>query len=245
MSERRFSQEDGPEDRYGIDRGVAARRGTSRGVGPRSGEHDPRVRGGHRGRRRRGRVRRADDRGRCRRRHARSRRLAHHGRVRPGPRPAPDRDQAAPHRDRRRRGDGGSHARRGARLPVGPRGGRRGDQEHPGEPDFDGSRELAVEATLRALDAIGFTGLALVSSFNPLSIARSRELSPDVPTGLLTTEDVEARVALGFAHGQGHGWVLPFTASVLAAGPSLGKRRTRWACDWARGSPTTRSWPSS
>ena len=93
----------------------------------------------------------------------------------------------------------------------------------PGEPDFDGSRELAVEATLRSLDAIGFTGLALVSSFNPLSIARSRELSPDVPTGLLTTEDVEARVALGFAHGQGHGWVLPFTASVLAAGTSLGR----------------------
>ena len=51
-------------------------------------------------------------------------------------------------------------------------------------------------------------------------------LAPDVPTGLLTTEDVEARVALGFAHGQGHGWVLPFTAAVLAAGPSLRRRRT-------------------
>jgi glycerophosphoryl diester phosphodiesterase len=108
----------------------------------------------------------------------------------------------------------------------------------PGEPDFDGSQELAVEATLRALEAIGFTGLALVSSFNPLSIARSRELSPDVSTGLLTTGDVEARVALGFSHAQGHGWVLPFTASVLAAGPSfageaheLGMRLGTWITD--------------
>jgi glycerophosphoryl diester phosphodiesterase len=93
----------------------------------------------------------------------------------------------------------------------------------PGEPDFDGSTELAVEATLRALQTVGFTGFALLSSFNPLSIARARELAPYVPTGLLTTEDVEARVALGFAHGQGHGWVLPFTGAVLAAGPSLAK----------------------
>jgi len=108
----------------------------------------------------------------------------------------------------------------------------------PGEPDFDGSRELAVEATLRGLETVGFAGLALLSSFNPLSIARARELSPDVPTGLLTTEDVEARVALGFAHGQGHGWVLPFTGAVLAAGPSLaeeahelGMRLGTWITD--------------
>ena len=55
---------------------------------------------------------------------------------------------------------------------------------------------------------------------------------------MLTTEDVEARVALGFAHGQGHGWVLPFTAAVLAAGPSLaqdahdlGMRLGTWITD--------------
>jgi glycerophosphoryl diester phosphodiesterase len=108
----------------------------------------------------------------------------------------------------------------------------------PGEPDFEGSRELAVEATLDALGSVGFAGLALLSSFNPLSIARARELAPDVPTGLLTTEDVEARVALGFAHGQGHGWVLPFTAAVLSAGPSiaretheLGMRLGTWITD--------------
>ena len=108
----------------------------------------------------------------------------------------------------------------------------------PGEPDFDPGRELAVESTLRALASVGFEGLALVSSFNPLSIARARELSPDIPTGLLTTEDVEARVALGFAHGQGHAWVLPFTGAVLAAGPSLaeeahelGMRLGTWITD--------------
>ncbi len=93
----------------------------------------------------------------------------------------------------------------------------------PGEPDFDGSRELAVEATLRDLEAVGFVGFVLLSSFNPMSIAHARELAPDVPTGLLTTVDVEARVALGFAHEQGHGWVLPFTGAVLAAGPSLAR----------------------
>jgi len=108
----------------------------------------------------------------------------------------------------------------------------------PGEPDFDGSRELAVEATLRGLEEVGFAGFALLSSFNPLSIARARKLAPDIPTGLLTTEDVEARVALGFAHGQGHGWVLPFTGAVLAAGPSLaqethelGMRLGTWITD--------------
>jgi glycerophosphoryl diester phosphodiesterase len=108
----------------------------------------------------------------------------------------------------------------------------------PGEPDFDGSKEFAVEATLRALETVGFAGFALLSSFNPLSIARARELAPDVPTGLLTTEDVEARVALGFAHEQGHAWVLPFTGTVLAAGPSLaqeahelGMRLGTWITD--------------
>jgi glycerophosphoryl diester phosphodiesterase len=108
----------------------------------------------------------------------------------------------------------------------------------PGEPDFDGTRELAVEATLRALNSVGFTGFALLSSFNPLSIARAHELAPDISTGLLTTGDVEARVALGFAHGEGHGWVLPFTGAVLAAGPTiaqeahdLGMRLGTWITD--------------
>ncbi len=108
----------------------------------------------------------------------------------------------------------------------------------PGEPDFDGTRELAVEATLRALDDVGFVGSVLLSSFNPLSIARALEVAPEIPTGLLTTEDVDARVAFGFARAQGHGWVLPFAGSVLAAGASLaddvhasGMRLGTWITD--------------
>jgi glycerophosphoryl diester phosphodiesterase len=92
----------------------------------------------------------------------------------------------------------------------------------PWEPDFDAQREEAVEATFRALDAVGFTGPVLVSSFNPLSIARARVLGGgDVATGLLTTADVDARTAFGFARSEGHAWVLPFVGAVLSAGPSL------------------------
>jgi glycerophosphoryl diester phosphodiesterase len=91
----------------------------------------------------------------------------------------------------------------------------------PGEPDFDADGEPGVEATLRALDAVAFSGMVLVSSFNPFSIARSRSLSPGVPTGLLTAQDVEARAAAAYAHAEGHPWVLPFLGQVSEAGPSL------------------------
>jgi glycerophosphoryl diester phosphodiesterase len=108
----------------------------------------------------------------------------------------------------------------------------------PGEPDFDGGNELAVESTLRALDVVAFVGTVLLSSFNPLSIARALSLAPDVPTGLLTTEDVEPLAAFGFARDQGHGWVLPFVGGVLAAGSSLadlvhgaGMRLGTWITD--------------
>src|SRR5712691_860105 len=78
----------------------------------------------------------------------------------------------------------------------------------PGEPDFDPEREEAVEATLAALDRTGFEGRVLISSFNPLSIARARELLPHIDTGLLTDRDVDARAAVTFARDQGHRWVL-------------------------------------
>jgi glycerophosphoryl diester phosphodiesterase len=87
----------------------------------------------------------------------------------------------------------------------------------PGEPDFTPDREAAVEATLGALDAIGFTGQVIVSSFNPASIAHSRALRPDVPTGLLTEYVVDAEEALVRATSQGHPWVLPFVVKVLEA----------------------------
>jgi glycerophosphoryl diester phosphodiesterase len=88
----------------------------------------------------------------------------------------------------------------------------------PGEPDFTPDREPAVEATLAAVDAVGFSGQVIVSSFHPASIARSRTLRPDVPTGLLTSAETPGPAALEAAARDGHRWVLPFVAQVLDAG---------------------------
>ena len=87
----------------------------------------------------------------------------------------------------------------------------------PGEPGFTPEREEAVEATLDALDAVSFPGQVILSSFNPSSIAHSRALRPDVPTGLLTEYEVDAEEALVRATSQGHPWVLPFVLKVLEA----------------------------
>lgn len=87
----------------------------------------------------------------------------------------------------------------------------------PGEPGFEPDRERAVEATHDALDAVGFSGQVIVSSFNPGSIAHSRVLRPDVPTGLLTDFDVSGAEALTRAQADEHPWVLPFVLKVLEA----------------------------
>ena len=94
----------------------------------------------------------------------------------------------------------------------------------PGEPGFTPDREPAVEATLAALDAVGFSGQVIVSSFNPASVAHSRALRPDVPTGLLTGYEVEAEEALTRATTNGHPWVLPFVLKVLGAGDGFADR---------------------
>ena len=94
----------------------------------------------------------------------------------------------------------------------------------PDEPGYTADAEPAVEATLAALDELAFSGLVIVSSFNPRSIAHSRALRPDVPTGLLTWFDVGADEALARATGQGHPWVLPFVTKVLEAGDGFGDR---------------------
>jgi glycerophosphoryl diester phosphodiesterase len=84
----------------------------------------------------------------------------------------------------------------------------------PGEPDFDPDRELAVELVMDALDAAAFVGDVIVSSFNPLSLATSRRLRPDVSTGLLTNTDVAAEAAIRFAADQGHRWALPYLGQL-------------------------------
>jgi len=94
----------------------------------------------------------------------------------------------------------------------------------PDEPGHTPDAEPAVEATLAALDELAFSGPVIVSSFNPRSIAHSRALRPDVPTGLLTWFDVDADEALARATEQGHPWVLPFVTKVLEAGDGFGAR---------------------
>ena len=108
----------------------------------------------------------------------------------------------------------------------------------PGEPDFDGQGQPVVEAVLEALTAVGFTGPAMVTSFNPWSVAWGREREPQLITGLLTDPGVEAPVALAFAREQRHPWVLPFSGMVTSAGPSwpadvhaLGMSLGTWVVD--------------
>jgi glycerophosphoryl diester phosphodiesterase len=94
----------------------------------------------------------------------------------------------------------------------------------PDEPGYTPDAEPAVDATLAALDELAFSGPLIVSSFNPRSIAHSRALRPDIPTGLLTWFDVDADDALAQATGQGHPWVLPFVTKALEAGDGFGDR---------------------
>lgn len=94
----------------------------------------------------------------------------------------------------------------------------------PDEPGHTPDAEPAVEAALAALDELGFSSSVIMSSFDPRSIAHSRALRPDVPTGLLTWFDVDADDALDRATGQGHTWVLPFVTNVLEAGASFAAR---------------------
>lgn len=88
----------------------------------------------------------------------------------------------------------------------------------PGEPGYDPTGEPVVEAAVRVLDELGVRGRVLLSSFNPRSIARARELAPGVATGLLTVDRVDPRLALAHAVEAGHGMVLPQSGALLGAG---------------------------
>lgn len=108
----------------------------------------------------------------------------------------------------------------------------------PGQPGFEPGRERAAEAAVAELERTGFRGPALISSFNPASIDRSRALEPELATGLLTTGDVDARAALGFVIESGHPWLCPAAETVLAAGSgfvrdahSAGVRVGTWTVD--------------
>jgi len=86
----------------------------------------------------------------------------------------------------------------------------------PGEPAYEAAREGILEASLQVLDEVGFRPPALITSFNPVTVARSRELAPEVPTGLLAIGDPLA--ALELAGEAGHAMVLPHHRAVTEAG---------------------------
>jgi len=88
----------------------------------------------------------------------------------------------------------------------------------PGEPTFDSPREAIVVESLKVLGHTGFQGLVLVSSFNWLSIERSRELASDVPTGLITRADVDPWAALVYVRTKAHDLLLPQVSAMLDAG---------------------------
>ena len=91
----------------------------------------------------------------------------------------------------------------------------------PGEPGFDSPEEAAVTTALRELERTSFEGSVLVSSFNWLSIEKSRELAPDIPTGFLTIAGVAPSAALVYARREGHAYVLPHVTALLQAGEAF------------------------
>jgi glycerophosphoryl diester phosphodiesterase len=88
----------------------------------------------------------------------------------------------------------------------------------PGEPAFDSPDEGVLRATLEALHETAFPGPVLISSFNWITIERSKELAPDVATGFLSVGAVDPRAALVYARQHEHEFVLPQSTALLEAG---------------------------
>jgi glycerophosphoryl diester phosphodiesterase len=91
----------------------------------------------------------------------------------------------------------------------------------PGEPAFDSPREAVLEAALEELEKASFPGSLLVSSFNWLTIERSKEMAPDIATGFLTVAAIDAHAALVYTRRAGHEFVLPQTTALLEGGEAL------------------------
>ena len=119
----------------------------------------------------------------------------------------------------------------------------------PGEPAFDSPREATVQAALKEVEAAGFSGPVLVSSFNWLTIERARGLAPDVPTGFLTVGAIDPRACVVYATTAGHEFVLPEIPALLAAGAGFvaeahdaGIRVGTWTVDDPENLRTLFSW---
>lgn len=92
----------------------------------------------------------------------------------------------------------------------------------PGDRGYDvESRDALVRATHAELERSAFVGPVLIVSFDVGAVGMSREIGPDVPTGLLSIEAVPPRDALELAVKAGHEMVLPGTRSLIPAGPAF------------------------
>lgn len=110
----------------------------------------------------------------------------------------------------------------------------------PGEPAFETTDEAIVRATHAELDRSGFEGPVLLISFNPQSIAASKAIAPEVPTGFLTTELVPPPEALAHAVQAGHDMILPGTRALIPAGSAFVERAHaagRWVGTWTADDP--------
>ena len=108
----------------------------------------------------------------------------------------------------------------------------------PGEPAYDTPVESIVEATVRELEDAAFTGGVLISSFNLASIERTRELAPEVPTGVLSLSAVPPMAVLEYATDHGHAWILPsvdalapIADELIATAHTLGVYVGTWTVD--------------
>jgi glycerophosphoryl diester phosphodiesterase len=99
----------------------------------------------------------------------------------------------------------------------------------PGDPGYEPEGESIVEAALAEIERARFEGPVLVVSFNPRSIAAARASGADVVTGLLSTDAIAPADAVELAASEGHGFVLPGSRGLMAAGPQDVVRRAREA----------------
>jgi glycerophosphoryl diester phosphodiesterase len=88
----------------------------------------------------------------------------------------------------------------------------------PGDPGYDGGREQAAEQVVKLLDQWSFEGPVLITSFNPVAIARVRDLEPALATGFLSPKDADLGSTLREAEEHGHRFVLPQADAVEAGG---------------------------
>jgi len=82
----------------------------------------------------------------------------------------------------------------------------------PADPDWDPDDALVAAVLDEVAARPG--GAVLLTSFNPLTVARARSLAPDLPSGLLVDEGVAPFPALEEAKRAGHTALLPHAASL-------------------------------